>query len=75
VSNIYSFKVSPEASLIALNHTQELHDISGKEIKFTVDIAFVLGLRENETWDSIAVRILQLYDYFVLVWLRDHGTA
>ncbi len=75
IANMYSFKVSPEASFIVLNHTQELTDSSGEKMQYTVDLALVLGLREKETWDSLAVRLLQLFDYFEVVWLRDHGTA
>jgi hypothetical protein len=62
VTNMYSFGITPGGSIIILDHIQIGKDQDGKNIEYKVDLSFVLGLRENETWDAIATRLLQLFD-------------
>jgi len=67
VANMYSFSVSPGSSFIILDHIQEGKDREQNEIKYEVDFALVLGVYENESWDSIADRLLRLFDTFLLL--------
>ena len=64
---MYSFSVSPGSSFIILDHIQEGKDREQNEIKYEVDFALVLGVYENESWDSIADRLLRLFDTFLLL--------
>lgn len=65
VMNMYSFSVDPNASFIILDHIQEGKDEKGNAIKYKVDFALVLGMSPDEEWDSLAIRIIRLFDTFI----------
>lgn len=74
VSNMFSLRVSPEATIVIQNHLQEFTDVkTGADINYKIDIAFVLGLKEGEGWDSVEDRLKDLLDYFLTRWKGLHG--
>lgn len=66
--NMFSFSVSPGASFTVVDHYQEIKDISGKEFKYKVDLAFVLGIIAGESLENVEKRILELLNHSMNAW-------
>ena len=69
-SNIVAFCVSPGASFTVVDHFQEIRDSSGEEFKYHVDLAFVLGIRQEEDWLSVKSRLSELLNHSIKVWQK-----
>ncbi len=70
VSNMYAFKVQPGASFTVSGHFQEVTAPSGEKIQYKISLAFVLGLNENEQWESIEKRLKSLLENTMQNWKR-----
>lgn len=68
VSNMFSFRVQPGASVAIQNHLQEFTSPSGEKINYKIDIAFALGLAKDEDWENIRDRLNSLLDTIVSAW-------
>jgi len=66
--NMFSFSVKPGASFVVVDHFQEIKDSSGQEFKYKVDLAFVLGIIEDESWEKIQVRLGDLLRHSLDAW-------
>ena len=62
-SNIFAFCVQPGASFTVIDHFHEIRDSSGKEFKYRVDLAYVLGIHEGEQWLSVETRLHELLNH------------
>ena len=69
-SNMFAFCVKPGASFTVIDHFQEIKDVSGQEFKYKVDLAFIIGIAHEESWESIQKRLLELFKHSLNVW-RD----
>ncbi len=69
-SNLIAFEVSPGASFTVTDHFHEIRDASGKEFKFHVALAFVLGVSEGEQWPDVERRLSELLNYSMGVWRK-----
>jgi len=67
-SNMIAFDVCEQASFTVVDHFHELKDISGKEFKYRVDIAFFLGTVIDERWNNLQSRLLELLHHSLDVW-------
>jgi hypothetical protein len=67
-SNMFAFCVKPSASFTVVDHFQEIRDVSGQEFKYKVDLAFVIGISNGETWESVKKRLEELLEHSVNVW-------
>ena len=67
-SNMISFCVKPNASFTVVDHFQEIKDVSGKEFKYKVDLAFVIGISNGESWKSVEKRLKELLEHTLNVW-------
>jgi hypothetical protein len=67
-SNMFAFCVKPSASFTVVDHFQEVRDVSGKEFKYKVDLAFVIGISNGETWESVKKRLEELLEHSINVW-------
>lgn len=68
VSNMFAFRVQPGASVAIQNHLQEFTGPDGKKVTYKIDIAFVLGLHEDEKLESIKERLKALLDTIAGAW-------
>jgi hypothetical protein len=66
--NMFSFLVKPGASFVVVDHFQEIKDLSGQEFKYKVDLAFVLGIINDESWEGLRVRLSNLLQHSLKVW-------
>ncbi len=69
-SNMFAFCVSPGASFTVVDHFQEIRDSSGQEFRYHVDLAFVLGIRQEEDWLSVQSRLSELLNHAIRVWQK-----
>ena len=69
-SNVFAFCVKPGASFTVVDHFQEIKDVSGQEVKYKVDLAFIIGIAHEESRESIEKRLLELLEHSLNVW-RD----
>ena len=67
-SNMFAFCVKPGASFTVIDHFQEIKDVSGQEFKYKVDLAFIIGIAQEESWESIEKRLLELFEHSLNVW-------
>jgi hypothetical protein len=67
-SNIFAFVVEPGASFTIVYHFHEIKDASGKEFKYNVDLAFILGIFQGEQWTSVELRLSELLKHTISVW-------
>lgn len=67
-SNVFAFCVKPGASFTVVDHFQEIKDVSGQEVKYKVDLAFIIGIAHEESWESIEKRLLELLEHSLNVW-------
>ncbi len=67
-SNIIAFCVKPGASFTVVDHFQEIRDVSGQEFKYKVDLAFVIGISNEESWESVEKRLKELLEHSLNVW-------
>jgi hypothetical protein len=67
-SNMFAFSVKPGASFTVVDHFQEIRDVSGQEFKYAVDLAFVIGIIQEESWDDVEKRLHQLLEHSLKVW-------
>ena len=67
---MFAFCVKPGASFTVVDHFQEIRDVSGKEFKYKVDLAFVIGISNGETWESVKKKLEELLKHSINVW-RD----
>jgi len=67
VVHMYAFSVKPGASFTVVDHFMEI----GPNVTYKVDLAFVLGIDQNEDWLSIESRLLELLKYSMRVWLGN----
>lgn len=67
-SNMFAFCVKPGATFTVVDHFQEIKDISGKEFKYKVDLAFIIGVTKEEPWESIKKRLEKLFEHSLKVW-------
>lgn len=69
----YAFSVSPGASFTVAKHFHEIKDSSGQEVKYHVDLGFILGIRQEETWRELEIRLSELVEYGSKVWENIKG--
>ncbi|MFH1146746.1 MAG: hypothetical protein V1736_03465 [Pseudomonadota bacterium] len=67
-TNMFTFSVKPGASFVVVDHFQEIKDSSGQEFKYKVDLAFILGIIENESWEDLQIRLADLLQHSLKVW-------
>lgn len=67
-TNMFSFSVKQGASFVVVDHFQEIKDSSGQEFKYKVDLAFVLGINNNESCEGLRVRLSDLLQHSLEVW-------
>lgn len=69
--NMWAFTVKPGASFTVVNHYHEITDSStGRRFKFSVDLAFVLGLQKDEQWPDLKARLIELLSYTEENWKK-----
>ena len=69
--NMWAFTVKPGASFAVVDHFHEVKDSSsGREFKFRVDLAFVLGFNQEEHWADLEPRLSELLSHTVDVWKK-----
>jgi hypothetical protein len=67
-SNMFAFCVKPGATFTVVDHFQEIKDVSGQEFKYKVDLAFIIGIAQEEPWESIKRRLVELLEHSLEVW-------
>jgi hypothetical protein len=67
-SNMFAFCISRDSSLTVVDHIHHIVDASGNRFTYTVDLAFILGLQEDEEWPRVKPRLSELLDYSMGVW-------
>lgn len=67
-SSMFAFCIKPGASFTVVDHFQEIKDVSGQEFKYKVDLAFIIGIAHEESWESIQKRFLELLEHSLNVW-------
>ena len=67
-TNNFAFRVSPGSSFAVVDHFHEVRDSSGREFKYRVDLAFVLGIRQGEQWAGVECRLSELLNHSMSVW-------
>lgn len=67
-SNMFSFCVKPGSSFTVVDHFQEIKDVSGQEFKYKVDLAFVIGIIPEESWENVKKKLLELFEHSINVW-------
>jgi hypothetical protein len=67
-SNMFAFCISRNASLTVVDHLHHIVDASGNSFTYAVDLAFILGLQEDEQWPRVKPRLSELLDYSMGVW-------
>ena len=67
-SNMFAFCVKPGASFTVVDHFQEIKDVSGQEFKYKVDLAFIIAIAHEESWENIEKRLLELINHSLDVW-------
>ena len=66
--NMIAFNVCHGASFTLIDHFHELKDLNGKEFKYRVDLAFILGTFTDERWEEFEKRLLELLQHTLDVW-------
>ena len=69
-TNIIAFDIFPEASLTIQDHLHIIKETSSQEIKYKVDLAFLLGKEKNEKWKKFEIRLLELLQFNLYVWKK-----
>ncbi len=63
-SHINAFGVEPGASFTVVDQYMEI----GPEVKYSIDLAFVLGISQYEDWEGIQTRFLDLLNHSLSIW-------
>ena len=66
--NIIAFSVCPGSSFTVIDHFHEIKDSSGKEFKYRVDLAFLLGILPDEKWPQFEKRLAELLHHSLDTW-------
>lgn len=61
--NLIAFHVGSKASFIVENHSHEIKDSSGIELKYRIDFALIFGLQKQEKWSSLKLRLSNLLNH------------
>jgi len=69
-NNMIAFSVKSASSFMVVDHFHEIKDSSGEEFRYKVDLAFVIGIHDNEEWNSVEARLLELLNYSLRFWSR-----
>lgn len=64
----FAFSLSGEGSCVVVGHRHEITDTSEKKVTYKVDLAFLLGHREVESWSEVEPRLNSLLEYILEVW-------
>jgi hypothetical protein len=70
-SDTFAFTLSRGASCIVTDHVHEIADSSGKKSSYAVDLVFMLGRDEYDSWAELEPRLASLLDYCLEVWRRS----
>lgn len=65
-SHTNAFWVEPGASFTVVNQYMEI----SPDVKYSIDLGFVIGISPNEEWDSIEPRLTELLTHSLSIW-RD----
>ncbi len=69
-SNLIAFEVGPSSSLTVVDHFHEIKDSSGREHKYRIALAFVLGISQGEQWPDVKRRLSELLNHSMEVWRK-----